>query len=415
MAGKYFQLECIQNGKRVSKTIKASSKMEAIVIAKESMGLKIIKAKEVGTPIFNMLSIGGVKNSVFKKKVSLDALISAIRQIAVMANAGLSFTDILKEAIAATENERLREILAQNLHDINAGLSFSASLSHFEKDVGRLTITMVELGEKTGTLAESLDSLAGILEEIRSNRAKIKKALAYPVMVVMAMIIAFTTVIILVVPKFKAVFDKFKADLPLPTKMLLGAEHFLNSYGIMLLIFITLSVFAIKYIHATNEKIRIKLDKTALKLPIIGSMLQIGLVSRFTIVFKELNKAGLPIVEALNVSSKGVENSYLRGQFMTITVSVQRGMSLTESLKEAKVYENMIIQMISAGEQGGSLGIMLDKVADYYRHKFQNKMDNLSSAIEPILIGGIAIFVLILALGIFMPMWDLAKAARGGH
>lgn len=415
MNGKYFQLECVQNGKRVTKTIKASSKMEAILTAKDSMGLKIIKAKEVHAPFTGILSIGGLKNSVFKKKVTLDALISAIRQIAVMANAGLGFTDILKEAVLSTENERLKEILAQSLHDINAGLSFSASLAHFEKDVGRLTITMVELGEKTGTLAESLDSLAGILEEIRTNRAKIKKALSYPIMVIIAMIIAFTTVITLVVPKFKAVFDKFKADLPLPTKILLGAEHFLNHYGVALLTIIALTVFIIRYLHSNNEKIRIKLDKTALKLPIIGSMLNIGLVSRFTIVFKELNKAGLPIVEALNVSARGIENSYLRGQFMTITVSVQRGMSLTESLKEAKVYENMIIQMISAGEQGGSLSTMLDKVADYYRQKFQNKMDNLSSAIEPILIGGIAIFVLILALGIFMPMWDLAKAARTSH
>lgn len=415
MANKYFQIECSQNGKRIKKLIKASSKMEAMIIARDNMGLKVIKAKEVNAPIATTLSLDIFKNIVTKKKITLDALISAVRQIAVMANAGLSFTDILKEAIATTENLRLREILAQNLHDINAGLSFSASLSHFEKDVGRLTITMVELGEKTGAMAESLDSLAGILEEIRTNRAKIKKALSYPITVVIAMIIAFTTVIILVVPKFKTVFDKFKAELPLPTKMLLGAEYFLSHYGLILLAFVALVAFSIKYLHSTNEKIRIKLDKTLLKLPIIGSMLHIGLVSRFTIVFKELNKAGLPIVDALGVSSRGVENSYLRSQFMTITVSVQRGMSLTDSLREAKVYENMIIQMISAGEQGGSLGSMLDKVADYYRQKFQNKMDNLSSAIEPILIGGIAGFVLILALGIFMPMWDLAKAARGGH
>ncbi len=389
--------------------------MEAIIIAKENMGLRVIKAKEVAAPLLNTVSIDAIKNSIFKKTISLDAQISAIRQISVMANAGLSFTDILKEAIATTENERLREILAQNLHDINAGLSFSTSLSHFEKEVGRLTVTMVELGEKTGAMAESLDSLASILEEIRDNRQKIKKALRYPISVIIAMVIAFTTLIIVVVPKFKSVFDKFKAELPLPTRILLGMENFLSHYGLALLVFIFFVFFAIKYLHRSNEKIRLKLDKLVLRLPIMGSMLNLGLVSRFTIVFKELNKAGLPIVEALSVASRGVENSYLRGQFMTITVSVQRGMSLTESLKEAKVYENRIIQMIGAGEQGGSLGSMLDKTADYYRQKFQNKMDGLSSAIEPLLIGGIAGFVLLLALGIFMPMWDLAKAARGGH
>jgi len=412
MAQKYFEIEHIKSGKKIKSVIKASSKTEALVVAKENMGYKVLKIKEVGAPLFDSFSLDKFKDMFGKQKVTTQDLISAIRQMAVMANAGLSFTDILQEAIAATENERLREILTQNLNDINAGLSLSASMGQFEKEVGKLTVTMMELGERTGTMSESLDTLAGILEEIRDNREKIKKALRYPISVIIAMVIAFTIMIIVVVPKFKAIFDKFKADLPLPTKILLGAEWFLSHYGLLLLAVIVGAFFAVKYIYNSNEAIRLKIDQHILKAPIVGIMMNLGLISRFTIVFKELNQAGLPVIEALGVATKGVENSYIRGQLMTVALNVQRGLSLTAALKEAGIYENMIIQMLGAGEQSGSLGSMLDKTADYYRQKFQLKMDGLSAAIEPLLIGGIAGFVLLLALGIFMPMWDMAQAVK---
>jgi general secretion pathway protein F/MSHA biogenesis protein MshG len=381
------------------------------VIAKNK-GYKVLRAKEVNQPLFETVSLDKLKDIFGKKKISADAQISTIRQMAVMANAGLSFSDILKEAIAAAENERLREILTQNLNDINAGLSLSQSMMQFEKEIGKLTITMIELGERTGAMAESLDSLAAILEETRDNREKIKKALRYPISVVMAMIIAFTVLIIVVVPKFKSVFDKFKADLPLPTKILLGTESFLTHYGVFVIVSIIVAVLGTRYIYSTNDKIKLKLDRLILKAPIVGIMMRLGLVSRFTIVFKELSKAGLPVIEALNVSTRGVENSYIRQQLDGVAINVQRGLSLTASLKEAGIYENMIIQMLGAGEQSGSLGSMLDKTADYYRQKFQNKMDGLSAAIEPLLIGGIAGFVLLLALGIFMPMWDMAQVVK---
>lgn len=412
MAQKYFEIEHIEQGKKLKRIIPAASKTEAVLVAKDNMGLKVIKAKEVSAPLLESLSLGGAAALFKKQKVTTQALISAIRQMAVMANAGLSFTDILQEAIAATENNRLREILTQNLNDINAGLSLSRSMSQFDKEVGKLTVTMLELGERTGTMAESLDTLAEILEEIRDNREKIKKALRYPVSVIIAMIIAFTIMIIVVVPKFKAIFDKFKADLPLPTKILLGIEWFLSNYGVLLLGVIVAIFFIVRYLYNSSENIKLRIDKQMLKMPIVGILMSLGLVSRFTIVFKELSKAGLPVVEALGVAAKGVENSYIRQQLMGAILSVQRGLSLTAALKEAGIYENMIIQMLGAGEQSGSLGSMLDKTADYYRQKFQLKMDGLSAAIEPLLIGGIAGFVLLLALGIFMPMWDMAQAVK---
>ncbi len=412
MAQKYFKIEYTQGGKKLLKLVKANSKLEAIKTIKESGEQNITKIQEGTAPLFGSFSPDAIKAVFGRKKINMEAFIAAVRQMAVMSNAGLSFTNTLEEAVASTQNARLKEILTQNLSDINAGLSLSQSMQQFEKEVGRLTVTMIELGERTGAMSESLETLAGILEEIKSNKEKIKKALRYPMSVVTAMVIAFTILIIVVIPKFKSVFDRFKADLPLPTKILLNMEWFLSHYGILFFALIAVAFVLLKYIYNTNDDIRLKADRAALSAPIVGSMLSLGLIGRFTIVFKELAKAGLPITEALNIAAKGVENSHIRAKLSSVNIGVQRGLSLSASLKESKIYENMIIQMIKAGEQSGSLITMLDKTADYYRQKFQNKMDGLTAAIEPLLIGAIAGFVLLLALGIFMPMWDMAGVVK---
>lgn len=412
MAQKYFKIEYIEDGKKLLKLVKASSKLEAMQTIKKGGGQNITKVQESAAPIFGSFPSDSIKTVFARKKVNMEAFIVAIRQMAVMSNAGLSFTNTLEETIASTQNARLKEILTKNLSDINAGLSLSGSMQQFEKEVGKLTVTMIELGERTGAMSESLETLAGILEEIKSNKEKIKKALRYPMSVVMAMVIAFTILIIVVIPKFKSVFDRFKADLPLPTKILLNMEWFLSHYGVLLFAVVAVAFIFLKYIYNTNGDIRLKVDRAALSAPIVGSMLSLGLIGRFTIVFKELAKAGLPITEALNIAAKGVENSHIRANLSSVNISIQRGLSLSASLKEANIYENMIIQMIKAGEQSGSLITMLDKTADYYRQKFQNKMDGLTAAIEPLLIGAIAGFVLLLALGIFMPMWDMAGVVK---
>ncbi len=410
MNEKYFEAEIIISNQKEKKRVQANSKVEAIERAKELYGGKVIKIREIPPPIFK--SDFSLTKELFTQKIPLEAQIVAIRQIAVMANAGLPFTSILKETISSTADKRLKEILTKSLSDINAGMSFSESLRHHESELGRLTISMTELGEKTGAMAESLNSLASILEEIQENRVKLKKALRYPFAVVGAMCIAFVALIMIVVPKFKAVFDKFKADLPLPTKILLGAEKFFADYGIIALLILTTLFIVVYRAYKTSPDIKTLIDKWTLKLPIVGETVKTGLLSRFTVVFKELNKAGLPIVEALEISQRSIENGYVKKKFSQSIITVQKGMSLTEAFKEAGMYENMTMQMLRAGEQSGSLGDMLDKISDYYSKKFQSKMDNISASIEPVLITMLAGLVLLLALGIFMPMWDMAKAIR---
>ena len=345
-------------------------------------------------------------------KIKPENLIASFRQISVMSGAGIPFNDILLETASSTPDKALELLFKNALDDINGGMNFSESLSRYKHELGSLTISMVELGEKTGQMAESLATLADILEEIQQNRAKIKKALRYPMMTLSAMAIAFTILIMLVVPKFKDTFDKLGAELPLPTKILLGMEYTISHFG---LIFIVLGMGAIvggKYYYQHNKDFRLWFDRKILGVYLIGKIIYLATLTRFTIVFGELIKAGLPLSESIITATGIVDNSYMRSKLSGIVVAVGRGISLTHALQETGLYERMTVQMISAGENSGTLDIMFKRVADYYRMKFNAIVDNISVYIEPILIFLIAGLITLLALGIFMPIWGLAQAAH---
>jgi general secretion pathway protein F len=411
---KYFEIEHIQGGKRLFTKLYAENKVKAIQKAKVELGLKPLRARELGLPLLeNLLNVKSHIESLFSKgKLDPKDLLPSIGQIAVMANAGISFTQTLTEVVNSSEDPKIKDIFRSALIDINAGLSFSESLRKREGEVGKLFVTMVELGEKTGQLAESMTTLGLIVEEIVQNKEKIKKALRYPIITLSAISIAFVVLMLLVVPKFEKIFSKFKAELPWPTKFLIGSEKFLSSYGLLLLVGIVVTVFTLRYLHRTNKKFKFLFDKSLLKVWLVGEVVRLGLLSRFTLVFKELNNAGLPIIEALSISISGVENDYMRSKLATSISSIQRGLSFTVAINEAGMYDSMAIQMISAGEQSGALTQMLEKISEYYKQRFQGKVDGLSSALEPILMALTAGIVLLLALGIFMPLWDMSKAIQ---
>ena len=412
---KYYQFSFRQKGAKLTVILKAHTKEEAVKKFKKSHKGRIIRVKEVAAPANEVLKeiFERFVGSFFGKKVSLKHLIAAIRQLSVMTNAGISVHDALQEIVKATEDKKLKEIFQQAIDNINAGLNLSDTFKQYERELGGITLAMVELGERTGNMADALASLANILEEIQENIAKFKKAMRYPMITMIAMAAAFTILIMLVVPKFKTIFEKFKAELPLPTKILLGLEHMLSSYGLLILAIIVGSVATILYLYRTNKDFKYHMDRILLKVYLIKNIIFFSTLHRFTLVFTELIHAGIPVSEALDASTDMIDNAILRERLKGVKVSVSRGVSLTESFKDTDIFENMIIQMIKAGESSGQLDNMMKKVTDYYRMRFNYILDNMSSYIEPIMLAVIASLVLLLALGIFMPMWDMARAVKG--
>ena len=414
---KYFIATVLTKGKKERLGLYAENKQEANSYAKLKFSGIIIKVSEEAEPLedqFKRFKTNLLKNFK-KKKIKPDMLISAIRQLAVMTNAGISIHDSLSEIAEATEDEALKRTFGKLADDINSGHSLSASMETFRYELGNLTIAMVQLGEKTGNLDESLAALADMLEEIRSNFIKFKKAMAYPRNVMIAMAVAFSILLTYVVPKFKSIFDKLGADLPVPTVILMTLSDLLVNYGLYVILAIIIFVISFKYAVNNSTSFRFAWHKVLLKTMLIKGIIKFSTLNRFTLVFSELIRAGIPIAEALDTAIEMIDNLPLKQKLLSVRITVEKGGTLNKGLKETELFENMIIQMVRAGEDSGTLDTMIKKVAEYYKMRFDAIIDGLSEAIEPIMLFFIAGMVILLALGIFLPMWDMGSAVSGGH
>jgi general secretion pathway protein F len=411
----YFIATVLTKGKKEEFPLYANDRKEANNYAKLKFSGIIIKVVEAEEPIdakFKRFKANLLKN-VKKRKIKPDAQIAAIRQLAVMTNAGISIYDSLNEIAIATDDENLNAVFSKLADDINSGHSLSSSMENFRFELGNLTIAMVELGEKTGNLDEALYSLANMLEEIRANVIKFKKAMAYPRNVMIAMAIAFTILISYVVPQFKSIFEELHAELPLPTKILLFLEHLFNTYGPYVLAALFIAFVIFKYLINNYTHIRYGWHKFLLKTYLIKNLIKFATLSRFTLVFSELVRAGIPIAEALDTSISMIDSLPLKEKLLSVRATVEKGGTLNQGLADTELFENMVIQMIRAGEDSGALDAMVSKVADYYKMRFDAIIDGLSEAIEPIMLVIIAAMVILLALGIFLPMWSMGDAVQG--
>jgi len=414
---KYFNVTVMEKGKKRQELIKANNRMSAVSIAKQKFPRTMVtKAIETSAPLEDSISqlLDGFKKSV-KSKIPIQDKISTIRQIAVMTDAGIAINDTLAEVSDNTSNKQLKEIYAKINADINAGNSMSDAMEPYTEEFGHVALAMTNLGERTGNISESYHKLADIMESIRDNTAKFKKAVRGPIITLVAMGIAFTILIMVVVPKFKDIFARFKTELPLPTRILLNLEWAFSNYGLLILVLLAGGIFTIKFMYKNNKGFKYKMDKILIhpRFYLINKAIFLSTMHKYNLVFGELVKSGIPVSEALDTAVGMVDNAAIKEQLLTVNANIGRGMSLAESFQITGLYENMLLQMIKAGEAGGQLDAMLDKVTDYYDMEFQDLIDNLSAYIEPIMMFFIAGLVLLMALGIFMPMWDLGKAVKG--
>ena len=411
---KQLEVEYNAKGARRKMFLQASDKVQANNLMKQRVGGTIVKRGETQV----VANTGGdFKAQVSRMlggsgRVRTLPLVASIRQLSVMTNAGISIHDSIKEVARAAEDKTLKEIFSAMNDDLNAGLSLTESTEKFRGQLGDVVVAMVSLGEATGNMAESLAKLAAMLQELWENQRKFKKAMRYPMILMIVMAIAFSVLMMYVVPKFREIFEDLGADLPLPTRILLGIESALNNYGIFVLAGIIGTIIALRWAYRNNPEFKKGFDKTILKVYLFGKIIFFSTMSRFMLIFTELVRAGIPIADALDTSVLMVDNHTLKEKLSTVKIAVQQGVSLTEAFNNTGLYESMLIQMISAGEQAGNLDKMLGNVTDYYKEKFDDIIDNISSYVEPIMLFFMAGMVLLLALGIFMPMWDLGKAVK---
>ncbi len=411
----YFKIQYINNGQKKSITIPSTHKIEALKMFQNKMLGVMISIQEVSEPLLYKVDrykaiIGKVLST---KRVPLEPYIASLQQIAVMLNAGLPINICLKDVIKTAQHKRIKEIFSTILLEVESGTNISTSMRQFSAEVGNISIAMLDLGEKTGSLDNSIQKLAEILQEVHDNRMKLKKATRYPITVLFAMAIAFSFVITLVIPQFQSMFAEYKTTLPFPTLVLLWIEGALREYGLFMLGGALILSLFLSIVYKKSFSFQLLFDRYMLKVYIVGQVIYLSMIGRFIYVFDRLESSGVPLIEALKTSIDIVENSYLRRELEEIIKAVEEGKSLTDGFEKTEQFESMIIQMISAGEVSGSLNTMLDKITNIYRNKYSYLVDNVAIMIEPLLIAGIAGFVLLLALGIFLPMWSIAEAVGG--
>jgi len=408
---KYFEIVYISGGEKNSTVLISSHKVEALkLFQQKALGI-LVSIEEINEPF--SIKMEKLKRSMqeasLRKKLPLEPYISALRQLGVMLDAGISLNQCFEEVVSTTEHKQTKEIFRQIAQKVEAGESLGNAFEDYSYELGNVSPAIIKLGEQTGTLSEEVIKLANILEEIHANRKKLKKALRYPAIVFGVMIIAFVTVIQLVVPQFKEMFEEYDSELPYPTQLLLGLQEFISQNGLYLFAAIIMLIALHTFFYQQKGRYKLFSDTYILKIYLIGKITKLSMVGRYIFVFNKLTNSGVPIIKALSIAENIIENDYLKERFSTIKDAIEEGRSLTEGFKRSDEFESMVIQMIKAGESSGALNNMLEKIDKYYSEKYNDLVDNISTYIEPIMIVVLAAFLTLLALGIFLPMWSMAE------
>lgn len=341
------------------------------------------------------------------KKIKPMDIALFTRQMATMMKAGvplLNSFDIIGEGL---ENPNMRKLVDDVKQDVAAGNSFASSLRKRPLYFDELYCNLVDAGEQSGALETLLDRVATYKEKTEALKAKIKKAMNYPIAVVVVALIVSAILLIKVVPQFEAVFASFGAELPAFTQMVIGVSQFLQKWWLAALVGIFAAVFAFKEAHKRSEKFRNWLDRTALKVPLVGDIIYKSSVARYARTLATTFAAGVPLVDALDSVSGATGNIVFKTAVNKIKQDVSTGMQLNFSMRTTGVFPSMALQMTSIGEESGALDDMLDKVASFYEEEVDNMVDSLTSLMEPMIMSVLGVLVGGLVIAMYLPIFQL--------
>jgi len=352
-------------------------------------------------------------NKRFKQKApDLDELILFSRQMYTLQRAGVPIIRAMTGLAESTRNLYFKNVLIQIIHNLEEGRQLSAAMAHYSNVFSSLMISMVQIGENTGRLDDVFLQLSEYLDREKTTRDQVKSALRYPMFVLIAISVAMVIINMFVIPTFAKVFDGLNAELPLPTRILLGISNFSVQYWWLLLGLTIAAVVSFKY-YIKTEAGAFKWDHFKTRVPIMGNIVLRATLSRFARAFAMTQRAGVPLIQGLVVVSRAVDNHFIEFHIKSMRTGIERGDTLTRTAQGTEMFTPLIIQMLAVGEETGAVDEMLEQVADFYDREVDYDLKNLTSAIEPILIIAIGAMVLVLALGVFLPMWDLIGAAKG--
>lgn len=396
-------------GQAISGSLDAAT-ADAVAAQLQARGVIPVNITEVTI----VASAGRQLSALFgENKVKTVELIMFCRQMYTITKSGIPLVRGLRGLAASIRHEAFRDVLNDVADRLESGMSLSASLAKHDKVFNHLFVSMINVGESSGNLEAVFKQLAFYLARDEETRKSIKAAVRYPSFVVAALVIAITVVNVFVIPKFAFMFEKYNADLPVVTQILMGMSHVFIHYWWALLLGVVAIAGGI-YTFLNHPKGALIWGERKLKLPLVGETISRAMMARYSRSFALMLKAGVPVNQALTLCSRAIDNPFLEKKIDGIRRGVERGDSLIRTHVTTNLFSPLVLQMIAVGEESGQVEQLLEEVADFYEREVDYDLKTLSAKIEPILIVVMAVFVTILALGIFLPMWDMHAVQQSG-
>jgi len=332
------------------------------------------------------------------------------RQMHTLSRAGVPILRALQGLQESATHDGLKRLLGELRSALDAGHELSHAMGRHEQVFDRFYISMIHVGETTGQLTEIFESLYQHLDFQRLMREQIASALRYPKFVIIAMVVAVAIINIFVIPAFAKVFENLKTELPLMTRILLGSSKFVVAWWPAMGVGAAIAALAARAFVRTAGG-RLAWDRWKLSIPVAGKILRKGALSRACRSLGMVMRSGVPLLEGLRLAAAVTENAYMERAILDMRSGVERGDNVLAVSRKAGIFTPIVLQMIMVGEESGTLDEMLDEVGLMYQREVEYELKTMSAQIEPILIFFLGAIVLVLALGVFMPMWDLGKAS----
>lgn len=343
------------------------------------------------------------------KKIQSEDIAIFSRQLATMMSAGVPLVQAFDIIGRGHEKKRMQDLILSIKNDIESGTALADALAKHPLYFDHLYTNLVEAGEQSGALETLLDKIATYKEKTEAIKKKIKKALTYPIAVLVVAIVVTAVLLVYVIPQFEDLFKGFGADLPAFTQFVVNLSHSLRSNGLIVLVAIAGMVSAFIYFKKRSAKFREFIDRTALRIPIIGSILTKAAIARFTRTLSTMFAAGVPLVDALDSVAGATGNVIYERATLKMRDVVSGGTQLNIAMSQSGIFPNMVVQMIAIGEESGSIDTMAGKVADFFEAEVDDAVDNLSSLMEPIIMAVLGVLVGGLIIAMYLPIFKLGS------
>jgi type IV pilus assembly protein PilC len=376
-------------------------------IAKAELRRQGINATRVKKKTKSLITLGG-GGSIKPADVALFT-----RQMATMMRAGVPLVQSFDIVADGLDKPKMADLIRAIKNDVAGGSNFASALRKHPDYFDDLFCNLVDAGEQSGSLETMLDRIATYKEKTESLKAKVKKAMTYPIAVIIVAIIVSGILLIKVVPQFEQVFAGFGAELPAFTQMVINLSEFVQAWWLAIVAGIIAAIFAFAQARKRSKALRDAIDRASLKAPIAGNIIEKSAVARFARTLSTTFAAGVPLVDALNSVAGSTGNSVYTNAVLRVRDDVSTGQQLNFSMKATGVFPNMVVQMVAIGEEAGALDSMLDKAASYYEEQVDNLVDNLTALMEPMIMAVLGVLVGGLIIAMYLPIFQLGAVVGG--